>query len=258
MTTAPRITISVDQDIADVRMVRGDALNALDVAMFEALADAPLQLQGRDDVRVVILSGEGKGFCAGMDLGSLGDGSAFANLPARTHGIANLFQAAVWNWRALDVPVIAAVHGYALGGGCQLMLGADVRIAHPDTQIALLEAKYGLVPDMGAMALLRHILREDVARDLTYSARILNGREAQALGLVTQTADDPRAAAYEMAQSWAKNPRAALVAAKSLFNLAADSPSSAADMLLAEAQAQHPLIHGPALQQVLQKMKDKK
>jgi enoyl-CoA hydratase/carnithine racemase len=239
-----RISISVEDGIADVRLNRPDKLNAIDSAMFTALSEASGTVAAREDVRAVVLSGNGRGFCAGIDLASLaGAGSLPNSIEERTHGIANLFQHAVWGWRELAVPVIAAVHGVAFGGGLQIALAADIRIAAPDARLAVMETRWALVPDMAGIALLRGLVRDDVARELTYTARQFSGTEAAQFGLVTRTADDPRAAALELAaQIAAASPRA-VRAAKRLFALAQDT--GAADILLAESRESGGLLHGP-------------
>lgn len=242
--TENRVTIAIADGVADVRLDRADRSNALDIAMFEALAEAATALSGNRAVRSVVLSGNGRGFCAGIDTSALAGEAALKDLMPRTHGDANLFQASVWNWRRLDVPVIAAVHGYAFGGGLQLILGADVRIVTPDAKLSIMEARYGLIPDMAGIALLRHLVREDVARELTYSGRIIDGGEALQLGLATRVADDPHAAAMALAAQFAAGSRPALVAAKRLFNRAADDAATAATLLRAEAEEQAPLLAG--------------
>jgi enoyl-CoA hydratase/carnithine racemase len=240
-----RVTITVENGIADVRLNRPDKLNAIDSAMFTALSEASGAVAARPGVRAVVLSGNGRGFCAGLDIASVAASGLPASIQDRTHGIANLWQHAVWGWRELPVPVIAAVHGVAFGGGLQVALGADIRIAAPDAKLAVMEARWGLVPDMGGIALLRGLVRDDVARELTYTARQVSGTEAAALGLATRTADDPYAAAMTLAaQIAAASPRA-VRGAKRLFGLAPDA--SAAQILLAESREQEPLLHGPDL-----------
>ena len=166
-----RVTIDITDGVADVRLVRADKMNALDDAMFEAIIAAGNRLKEEKGVRVVVLSGEGRGFCAGLDTSNFARTAAAGRetrpagrLLPRTHGIANNPQYAVWVWREVPVPVIAAVHGVALGGGCQLALGADIRIVAPDTKMSIMEIKWGLVPDMAGTAILRHLLRDDVLR----------------------------------------------------------------------------------------------
>lgn len=246
--TDERVSISVDGGIADVRLNRPDKLNAIDPAMFSALSEASETLAARRDVRAVVLSGNGRGFCAGLDLSSLA-GGAPEELEKRTHGLANLFQNAAWGWRSLTVPVIAAIHGVAFGGGLQITLGADIRIVAPDAKLAVMEARWGLVPDMAGIALLRGLVRDDVARDLTYTARQVSGVEAVELGLATRVSGDPRDDAMELARQIAASSPLAVRAAKRLFGLSQDD--GAAEILLAEAREQERLLHGPDVAEII-------
>ena len=227
-----RISITVNEGIADVRLVRSDKMNALDHRMFDAIEQAGEQLRADPGIRVVVLSGEGRAFCAGLDMGNFaamasggGDGGeehvASNKLETRTHGIANKAQHAAWMWRELPVPVIAAVHGVALGGGFQVALGADIRYAAPGTRMSVMEIKWGLVPDMAGTQIMRHLARDDVIRELTYTGRIFEAEEAQALGFVTRVCDDPLAAAMETARQIASRNPDAIRADKQLLNDAA-------------------------------------
>jgi enoyl-CoA hydratase/carnithine racemase len=245
--------MTVEDGIADVRMVRADKMNAIDPAMFLALAETGEELKRRNDVRVVVLSGEGKAFCAGLDMQSMAQLAAPANdsrdtvlddAAKRTDAGANLAQQACYVWREVPVPVIAAVHGVAFGGGFQLTLGADIRIVSPDVRLAVLEIKWGLIPDMSGIVLLRGLVRDDVARELTWTGRILNGEEAVSLGIATKVAADPHAEALSLAREIAgKNPDA-IRAGKRLLNLA-QSQAATQDIFLAESLEQRALIGSP-------------
>lgn len=239
-----RVSLSVDGGIADVRLTRADKMNALDPAMIEALAAVIDQLSGAAGLRAVVLAGEGRAFCAGLDMMSMAGlaGSDF-DIMARTHGSANIFQQVCWGWRTLAVPVIAAVHGLAFGGGLQLMSGADVRIARPDTRLSVMEMKWGIVPDMAGFALWPGLVRDDVLRELTYTAREFSGEEAVGLGFVTRTADDPLAEALALAHQIADRNPEAIRAAKRLANLSGSG--RAAEALLAESCEQGALIGRP-------------
>ena len=244
-----RITVALNAGVADVRLVRTDKMNALDDAMFNALVATGEQLKADKGVRAVVLSGEGRAFCAGLDMGNFGQmasGSrrASGNLETpRTAGGANRAQQAVMVWREIPVPVIAAVHGVAFGGGFQLALGADLRFVAPDARLSVMEIKWGLVPDMAGIVLLRGLLRDDVARELTFSGRIFSGQEALGLGLATRVCDDPRAEALAFAKDVAaKNPDA-IRAGKRLLDLAAEAGQHA--ILLAETTEQVKLIGSP-------------
>jgi enoyl-CoA hydratase/carnithine racemase len=241
-----RVRVDMAGDgVAEVAMVRADKMNALDPAMFRALIDAIARLRKEPSLRAVVLHGEGRAFCAGLDKSSLqgiaGEGAAgIGDIVPRTHGLANSWQQVVWGWRELPVPVIAAVHGVAFGGGLQIALGADVRCVHPEAKLSVMEVKWGLVPDMAGCVLLTELVRADVARELTFTGRVVSGSEAVSLGLATRLGDDPLADARAMARQVAASSPDAVRAAKRLFNGA--SPVDAARVLLAEAFEQQRLI----------------
>jgi len=238
-----RVTIAVADGIADVRLNRADKMNAIDPAMFEGIAAAIDRLAGMAEVRVVVLSGEGRAFCAGLDMASMAGGGSGLSLDDRAYGDANLVQQVAWGWRTLPMPVIAAVHGVAFGGGFQIMSGADIRIAHPQARFAIRETHWGLVPDMAGIALWRTLARDDVLRELTYTAREFDGAEALHHGFVTRLDDDPHAAAMTMARAIAaKNPQA-IRGSKALYTLAADADSAA--ILRAESDAQGQVMRKP-------------
>ena len=248
-----RVTVDITDGVADVRLVRADKMNALDDAMFSALIETGERLKGEAGVRAVVLSGEGRGFCAGLDMDSFAAmasgeraqrSSAEALLtPKRTEGGSNRAQQACMVWREIPVPVIAAVHGVAFGGGFQLALGADLRFVTADVKLAVLEIKWGLIPDMAGMVLMRGLVRDDVARELTYTGRIFGGEEAVSMGLATRVCTDPRADALALAaEIAAKNPHA-IRAGKRLLNLMGEGGKHA--ILLAESHEQGALIGSP-------------
>jgi enoyl-CoA hydratase/carnithine racemase len=244
-----RVSISISEGVADVRLVRADKMNALDQAMFEALVAATDRLSKEKGVRVVVLSGEGRAFCAGLDMGRFAamkekggngiPGGENRDLTARTHGQANFPQQAVWGWRQLPVPVIAAIHGVAFGGGFQLALGADMRFLSSDARMSVMEIKWGLVPDMAGTPILASLVRDDILRDITYTGRIFSAQEAMTYGLATRICDDPRAAALEVAREIAGKSPDAVRAAKRLLNNLSVDPGPA---LLAESVEQQKLI----------------
>ncbi len=247
-----RVKITISDHIADVRLVRPDKMNALDAAMFDALVAASGRLAQEKAVRAVVLSGEGRAFCAGLDMGrfaamkdSGGNGIAGGetrDLTARTHGLANYPQQAVWGWRQLEVPVIAAIQGVAFGGGFQLALGADMRFLSPDARMSVMEIKWGLVPDMAGTPILASLVRDDILRELTYTGRIFSAQEALSYGLATRICEDPRAAAFEVAREIAGKSPEAIRAAKRMLNNLAVNPGPA---LLAESVEQMKLMGGP-------------
>jgi enoyl-CoA hydratase/carnithine racemase len=244
-----RIRVTMDGGVADVQLVRADKMNALDDAMFEALRTTGERLKTQPGLRAVVLSGEGRAFCAGLDTANFGKmasgerGGARLIQGERTPGGANPPQHAVMVWREIPVPVIAAVHGVAYGGGFQLMLGADLRFVAPETKLSIMEINWGLVPDMGGIALLRRLVRDDVARELTYTGRVIAGAEALALGLATRVCADPRTEALALARQIAERSPKAMRAAKRLLDLAGDADTQA--ILLAESREQAALIGAP-------------
>jgi enoyl-CoA hydratase/carnithine racemase len=245
-----RVLITMLEDgIADVRMNRVDKMNALDPAQWEALVEAIDTLNAMQGLRVVVLSGEGRAFCAGLDLASFGGArdpgasSTGHSLADRTKGIANHAQYVAWGWRALPVPVIMAIHGVAFGAGSQIMAAADIRIVHPDTKIAIMELKWGLVPDVAGMALWRTQVADDVLRELIYTNRQFSGTEAKVMGFATHVSDDPLADALALARVIAnKNPHA-IRGAKRLCNMMADATD--AELLQAESDEQIKVIRTP-------------
>ena len=244
-----RVSIDLKDGVADVRLIRADKMNALDPAMFEGIIAAGAELATMKGLRCVVLSGEGKAFCAGLDMASFAamksdEGtSVVRDLSRRTHGIANRPQQCAWLWRELPVPVIAAVHGVAFGGGFQIALGADMRYATADTRFSVMEIKWGLVPDLAGTQLMRHLAREDIVRELTYTGRIFSGEEAQRYGFVTRVVADPRAAAFETAHEIAAKSPDAIRAAKRLLNLAVTTDAKTG--LIAESVEQQKLIGAP-------------
>lgn len=236
-----RVQIQIENGVADVRLNRPDKMNALDWAMIEGIAGAIDTLAATPGLRAAVLSGEGPAFCAGLDMAMMATiGDQDFDVMARSHGLANIFQQVSWGWRTLPVPVIAAVHGVTFGGGFQIMSGADIRIAAPDARLSIMEMKWGLIPDMAGTALWRGNVRDDVLRELIYTNREVSGAEAVALGLITRTAEEPRAEALALARQIASRNPDAVRGAKRLANAAFDT--DAAGMLLAESHEQGLLI----------------
>lgn len=258
-TSSERIILTIEDGVAEVRLNRPDKMNALDPAMFDALIETGQQLARAPGLRAVVLSGAGRAFCAGLDMQSMaglagggeggeggesgesGEGGA-GRLAARTHGISNRPQFACMVWRELPVPVIAAVHGVAFGGGLQVALGADLRYVTADTRMSVMEIKWGLVPDMAGMLLMRGLVRPDRLRELIYSGRIVDGEQACALGLATAVVDDPRATALATARDIANRSPDAIRAAKRLMQVSEHGDGAA--ILLAESVEQDRLIGG--------------
>jgi enoyl-CoA hydratase/carnithine racemase len=219
-----RVQVTMADGVADVRLSRPEKLNALDPAMFAGLVETGRSLAADPSLRAVVISGEGRGFCAGLDFASfmaLGSDGGGPRLLAREDGSAvNYAQRAAWVWSEVPVPVIAAVHGVAYGGGLQIALAADVRLLAPDAQLSVMEIRWGLIPDMTGTQTLRHLVRLDVAKELTFTGRVVSGTEAVALGLATRTDPEPRSAALELARSIAARSPDAIRAAKRLLGQA--------------------------------------
>ena len=214
-----RVTVHIDGGVADVRLNRPDKLNALDGDMFVALVDAGARLAKDTAVRAVVLSGEGRAFSAGLDFsgfmamagggrgtvdrgGEAPESEAAGDIGGigRTDGrITHLAQQAAHCWSEVPVPVIAAVWGHCLGGGLQIALGADLRIVHPETRLSVLEIRWGLSPDMTATATLPRLVGPDVAKELTWTGRMVTGDEAVRLGLATRASGTPLEDAHALA-----------------------------------------------------------
>jgi enoyl-CoA hydratase/carnithine racemase len=237
-----RIAFALAADgVGHLKLARADKLNALDSAMIEALLAAGTALHDMPGLRCLVLSGEGRAFCAGLDLASMASGLANAgDLAARTHGNANSFQQMAMQFRKLPVPVIAAIHGACLGGGLQIAAGADIRIAAPDAKLSVMELRWGIVPDMGHFALWRGLVRPDLLRELTYTHREFSGEEALAMGFATRCEADPLDCAMALATEIAAKSPTAIRAAKALFARSDDEATDA--ILLAEAIEQQRLI----------------
>lgn len=247
-----RVKLTMAGDVAHVTLTRADKMNAVDMEMIDALLALGSDLAARDDLRAVVLSGEGRAFCAGLDVASfatLAAGDPHALILPRTHGRANRFQQFALVWRALPVPVIAALHGACYGAGFQLALGADLRVASPEASFAVMEMKWGLVPDMGGMVLLPELTRGDVIRRLTYTAEVITAEQALGWGLVTELAEDPLTRALALAQAIAGKSPSAIRAAKRLIGMALSAEP--ADVLQAESREQADLIGKPDQMQVI-------
>ncbi|MFD1811106.1 crotonase/enoyl-CoA hydratase family protein [Rhodococcus gannanensis] len=241
-----RIRVDVDDaGVATVTLDRAEKHNALDRAMFDAIVDAADRLARDRRVRAVVLHGDGKSFCSGLDISSLGENGGPSELLAREDGhLANLAQRVSVDWSRVAAPVIAAITGNCFGGGLQIALGADIRYATPDAKLSVMEVKWGLVPDMGITQSLPRLVGIDVAKELTFTGRILSGTEAQSLGIVTRTVEDPLAAALDLAREIAGKSPHAVQAAKRLYDetWAGNDPAAA---LLLESELQVSLMGSP-------------
>lgn len=238
-----RIEIAIDAHVADVKLNRPDKLNALDVRMFEALGEAADRVASDRSIRAVVLRGAGGNFCAGIDLSVLADSELDFGEALKTcvePSAANVFQRAAYAWRELPIPVICAIEGVAFGAGMQIALGADIRYAAVNAKFSIMEAKWGIIPDMGISTTLRHLVAPDRVKELSWSARILGSNEALALGLITAVEDDPIGASREFAINCAEKSPDAIRGIKSLVNRAWQM--SEKDSLAFEAHLQSGII----------------
>ncbi len=219
-----RVLVTIEAHVAHVRLNRPDKRNGLDLSMFEAVIAAGEAVASDKSVRAVVLSGEGKAFCAGLDWGAfLAMGAEVGQkLLARDleKSPANIAQRICWVWQEVPVPVIAAVQGPAFGGGLQLALAADLRIVAPDAQLSVMEIKYGLIPDMSATKTLTRLVRADLVRELVFTGRVVGADEAVAIGLATRKSEQPLADALALARDIAARSPDAICAAKRLFSTA--------------------------------------
>lgn len=261
-----RIIVTIENHIAHVKLNRADKMNALDPKMFQAIIAAGEKLMVTSAVRAVILSGEGRSFCAGLDMASMATvgqkggnaaGGEAKSLTERTHGNANDFQYVCTLWRALPMPVIAAVHGVCFGGGLQIASGADIRIVTPDARLSVMEMKWGLIPDMGGFTIWRSNIRDDILRELTYTNREFSGQDACDYGFMTYVDADPVARAMAIATEIAHRSPDAIRRAKSLINTLPDRDEDA--ILMAESVEQNLIMRQPnQIEAVMAQMQKRK
>jgi enoyl-CoA hydratase/carnithine racemase len=249
-----RVKVSIADGVADVRLDRPDKLNALDGHLMAGLAEAGAALAEDPTVRAVVLSGEGRSFCAGLDLASFqamaGDasqvlgGDGAPNIAGTSGRITHLGQQAAWTWRELAVPVVGAIHGNCLGGGLQIALGTDIRIVAPDAKLSVLEMRWGLIPDMTGTWILPRLVGYERALELTATGRMVSGTEAVEIGLCSRLADDPLAAALDLAGEIASKSPVAVRHAKRLL-LESVGGRSVADQFADERTTMGSLIGSP-------------
>jgi enoyl-CoA hydratase/carnithine racemase len=247
-----RVQLSIDKQVATVRMSRPEKRNALDADMFDGLIRMGERIIADKSVRAVVLHGEGKAFCAGLDFASfMGSPDLMQKLLSRgDKSPANMAQRAGWIWQEVQVPVIAAIHGFAFGGGLQIALGADIRYATADAQFSVMEIKWGLIPDMSITQTLPALVPLDVAKELMFTGRIVSGTEARELGLVTKISEDPLADALQTAKLIATKSPHAIRAGKTLLR---DAPGmSRADALKLETALQVTLLGSPNQMEAVQ------
>lgn len=258
-TIQERVRVSIEDHVATVTLHRPEKRNGLDLPMFEAIVRAGEALAANLEVRAIVLEGAGKAFCAGLDWGaflSMGPEGGKKLLSRGEGSPANVAQRVGWIWQEQPVPVIAALHGAALGGGLQIALGADLRVAHPDTRLSAMEIQYGIIPDMSMTQTLTRLARPDVVAELVYTGRVLDAREGLALGLVTRLDEDPSAAAHALAREIAKKSPDAVRAAKHL--LRGSVGQRPRESFLLETHLQLMLLGSPNQQEAAMAMLEKR
>ncbi len=224
------VVVEHESHLARVCLNRPRKHNGMNLAMLDAVNDTASTLAKDRDLRAIVIQGNGPSFCAGLDFASVMK-SPLAAAPAMAQLLlpyANRFQRWSLAWRDIGVPVVAAIHGNCFGAGIQLALGADVRVASPEAKFSVMEAKWGLVPDMGGVALLRELVRIDVAKQLVMSAKIISACEAHEIGLVTHLDDNPTQAARDIALEMSAYSPDAVAAGKFLLQEAWDASESSA------------------------------
>jgi enoyl-CoA hydratase/carnithine racemase len=260
MTDQQRVTVALEGGVGDVRLNRPDKLNALDGALVAALVEAGEALKDDASVRAVVLSGEGRAFCAGLDFaafqtmagapgdrdGGAGAGAGAAGITSMGGRITHLGQQAAWVWRELAVPVVAAITGPCLGGGLQIAMGADIRLVAADAQLSVLEMRWGLIPDMTGTWILPRLVGDAAARELTYTGRMISGEEAVRIGLASRVCDDPREEALALAAEIASRSPAAVRQAKRLLERSVEPGRTVAEQFLDERTTMGSLIGSPA------------
>lgn len=214
------VTLSIESDIAFVTLNRADKRNALDMAMFKAIDNISRQLRKNRQIRAVIVQASGEDFCSGLDVKSVlsQNSSAMSLLAKWLPGQANLAQRVSYNWRKIPVPVIMVIQGRCWGGGLQIALGADFRLASPEANFSIMEGKWGLIPDMGGNLVLRELVAKDIALRLTMTAEVISAQAALDYGLITGISDKPLDQARTLVAQIIERSPDAIAAVKKLYH----------------------------------------
>lgn len=214
------VELIIDNNIAYVRLNRANKHNALNLAMFDQIKKTIKILKNNRKIRAVIVSGNGDDFCTGLDVKSvMRSAIAPVKLLFKWHPWrSNLAQIVSTGWQQIPVPVIMVIEGRCWGGGLQIALGGDFRIATSNTSIAILEARWGLIPDMGGTLALRQLIRQDVAKELAMTGEIIDGTKALEIGLVSHLAELPMQKAIELAETLCQQSPDSVAATKKLYN----------------------------------------
>ena len=220
------VKLEKSNGIATVTLNRPDKRNAMSFALLKELVRIANLIKKDRSIRCVILTGEAQVFSAGIDLTDLNNpkNTAYAAWELIKPG-QSLFQKAFLVWQELPVPVIAAIEGFCFGAGMQLALAADIRIAHPSTQMSIMESRWGLVPDMGLTRSIKGIIGLDLAKELTLTARIFDARYAKNIGLVTHLDESPLTQAQALAAEMLNRSPDALAAVKRVLDAMEHSPN---------------------------------
>ncbi|MEL7537423.1 MAG: crotonase/enoyl-CoA hydratase family protein [Pseudomonadota bacterium] len=218
-----RVTLTVQDHVATLTLSRPDKMNALDAAMFEGIIAAVDSIRTDTSVRAVVLAGAGESFCSGLDVASFaadGTGALLERMQPAEGSDANFYQQPALGLYRLPVPVIAALQGVVFGGGLQIAMGADIRLAAPGTRLSIMEVKWGIVPDMGMTVTARNVVPADWLKRLALTGDIVTAEAAIDYGLITEVAEDPLAEAQRIAAAVVGRSPDAVTATKGLFNRA--------------------------------------
>lgn len=244
------IEISVSNHVAHLQLNRPEAHNAIDGPVMNGLLGFARKMMDPGEVRVIVISGKGKSFCAGLDMSSFAEMASGDLNPDRedvTEAMADLSPAGAnraqqigWLWQEVPVPVICAIQGVALGGGLNLALGADIRLVHPQASLGLVEINWGLLPDMSATQSLRRLTSLDRAKELAMTGRRFSGTQALEYGLATEVTSNPVEDALAMAAAITRRNPDAIRAIKRVLN--ASALVSVAQGLAEEAAASQTIL----------------
>jgi enoyl-CoA hydratase/carnithine racemase len=220
MSKLPCVLLSIENQIAYVFLNQPQKHNALDITLFYQIKKTINQLKINRDIRAVIVSGKGEDFSTGLDVTSFmkSKSGAIKLLFKWFPWQANLAQFVSTGWQKIPVPVIMVLNGRCWGGGLQIALGGDFRVASPNTSLAIMEARWGLIADMGGTLALRQLVRQDVAKELAMTSEIINGERAYQLGLVSHLDSNPMKRAITLATVICQQSPDSVAATKKLYN----------------------------------------
>ena len=242
------VIVKEDNGVVEVILNRPEKHNSLSMEMFEDLVSVGAMLMCDSTVRVVVLHGEGPSFCAGLDLSLMKDvsdpsGGVVEKLLKVDEDGLSLAQRSAYIWKLIPVPVICSIHGVAFGGGCQIALGADIRVISPESKMGVLESKYGLVPDLAITQTLPHLVPQDIAMELTMTGRVFSGSDAVDYGLATRLANEPLVEALGLAREMANRSPNSIKSIKKLYSTVWQEGSKSG--LSMERELQRELLGSP-------------